>query len=295
MSTSAAGASKPYKPRKYYCSDPVNADCRKGFISSAGLTRHRNAVHKHLKTFCRPQQHQLKTADRNKGEENVEAQGGYYTKHPVLDGGWLYFFKLFQLTYFLMIGMPVDPKDNTFLPENAPPPQISQDKTPWHPFESQSHFELADFIFRQNKMPGEQIDELMHIWASMPKHNGPPPFANNEDVYGTIDAISEGDAPWTSLLMESTEAATLPADDPSVPRWKRATYEVVFRDPQILLDHQLSNPEFKNHIDYSPRLVYGENGQRVWSNLMTGNWAWNQCVSTHIYLHASMLKLIQIE
>ena len=50
--------------------------------------------------------------------------------------------------------------------------------------------------------------------------------------------------------MESAEAATLPADDPSIPKWKWATYEVVFHDPQILLDHQLSNPEFKNHIDY---------------------------------------------
>ena len=129
-------------------------------------------------------------------------------------------------------------------------------------------------------MPLDQIDELMHIWASMPKQKGPPPFSGNENLYGSIDAISEGDAPWTSLTMESAEAATLSADDPSVPSWKRATYEVVFRDPQTLLDHQLSNPEFKNHIDYSPKLVYGENGQRVWSDLMTGNWAWNQCVST---------------
>ena len=86
--------------------------------------------------------------------------------------------------------------------------------------------------------------------------------------------------PWNSLLMESaSEAATLPAADPSIPKWKRATYEVVFRDPQILLDHQLSNPEFKNHIDYSSKLVYGENGQCVWSDVMTGNWAWNQCIS----------------
>ena len=179
-----------------------------------------------------------------------------------------------------MAGTPVDPKGDNFLPENAPPPQSApQHKNSWHPFESRPHFELADFIFHQNKMPGEQINELMHIWASMPEHKGPPSFSDNEDLYGSIDAISEGDAPWTSLLMESAEAATLSADDPSVQSWKRATYEVVFCDPQILLDHQLSNPDFKNHIDYSPMLVYGENGQHVWSNLMTGNWAWNQCVS----------------
>ena len=55
---------------------------------------------------------------------------------------------------------------------------------------------------------------------------------------------------------------------------------MVFRDPQILLDHQISNPNFKSHIDYSPRLVFGEQGQHVWSDFMTGNWAWSQCVST---------------
>jgi len=96
-------------------------------------------------------------------------------------------------------------------------------------------------------MPDAQIDELMHIWASMPgHHDGTPPFSNHEHLYNSIDAISEGDAPWTSLSMESAEAGTLPADDSSVPSWKRATYEVVFHDPQI------SNPDFKSHIDYSP-------------------------------------------
>ena len=42
-------------------------------------------------------------------------------------------------------------------------------------------------------MPEKQIDELMHIWASMPKQKGPPPFSGNEDLYGAIDNISEGD------------------------------------------------------------------------------------------------------
>ncbi|KIK16545.1 hypothetical protein PISMIDRAFT_42383, partial [Pisolithus microcarpus 441] len=135
------------------------------------------------------------------------------------------------------------------------------------------HFELADFIFHQNEMPGTQIDELMHIWASMPGHAGIPPYANHEHLYKTIDAISEGDAPWTSFSMESVEAG-----DSSGPSWKHSgTYEVVFHDPQVLLDHQISNPGFKNHIDYSPQLVFGEKGQRVWSDFMTGNWAWSQC------------------
>ncbi|KAI5987164.1 hypothetical protein EDC04DRAFT_2873452 [Pisolithus marmoratus] len=189
------------------------------------------------------------------GDENAEPQGAYYIKHPVLDG------------------TPVDSSGDD-LPESAPAPQPNpQNKRPWHPFESQAHFELADFIFCQNEMPGAQIDELMHIWASMPGHAGTPPFSNHEHLFSSIDAISEGDVPCTSLSMESAEADTSSV----IPSWKKATYEVVFHDPQILLDHQISNPGFKNHIDYSLQLVFGDRGQCVWSDLMTGNWAWAQC------------------
>ncbi|KAI6102381.1 hypothetical protein EDD16DRAFT_1696647 [Pisolithus croceorrhizus] len=159
-------------------------------------------------------------------------------------------------------GTPVDLNGDD-LPEGVSPPKPN----------TSTHFELADFIFHQNEMPGAQIDELMHIWASMPGQAGTPPYANHEHLYSTIDAISEGDAPWTSFSMESVEAG-----GSGGPSWKHSsTYEVVFHDPQILLNHQLSNPGFKNHTDYSPQLVFGEKGQHVWSDLMTGNWAWNQC------------------
>ncbi|KAI6004781.1 hypothetical protein EDD15DRAFT_2384735 [Pisolithus albus] len=252
MATPRATIPLKYQPRRYYCTDTVNSDCQKGFISAAGLNHHYNAVHKHHTTRpSRPQQHPWKPTGQHdgSGDDNIEPQGAYYP------------------------GTPVDLNGDD-LPEGASPPKPNTpSKRAWHPFESRAHFELADFIFRQNEMPGAQIDELMHIWASMPGQAGTPPYANHEHLYSTIDAISEGDAPWTSFSMESVEAG-----GSGGPSWKcSGTYEVVFRDPQILLNHQLSNPGFKNHIDYSPRLVFGEKGQRVWSDLMTGNWAWNQC------------------
>ncbi|KAI6097698.1 hypothetical protein EDD16DRAFT_1697820 [Pisolithus croceorrhizus] len=258
MATPRATIPLKYQPRRYYCTDTVNSDCQKGFISAAGLNHHYNAVHKHHTTRpSHPQQHPWQPTGQHdgSGDDNIEPQGAYFVKHPVLDG------------------TPVDLNGDD-LPEGASPPKPNtSSKRAWHPFESRAHFELADFIFHQNEMPGAQIDELMHIWASMPGQAGTPPYANHEHLYSTIDAISEGDAPRTSFSMESVEAG-----GSGGPSWKHnGTYEVVFCDPQILLNHQLSNPGFKNHIDYSPRLVFGEKGQRVWSDLMTGNWAWNQC------------------
>ncbi|KAI6162888.1 hypothetical protein EDD17DRAFT_1776423 [Pisolithus thermaeus] len=225
MATPRATIPLKYQPQRYYCTDTVNSDCQKGFISAAGLNHHYNALHKHHTT--RPSHHhqhpwQPTGQHEGSGDDNIEPQGAYYVKHPVLDG------------------TPVDLNGDD-LPEGAssPKPNTSS-KRAWHPFESRAHFELADFIFHQNEMPGAQIDELMHIWASMPGQAGTPPYANHEHLYSTIDAISEGDAPWTSFSMESVEAG-----GSGGPSWKHS--------------------------------VFGEKGQCVWSDLMTGNWAWNQC------------------
>ncbi|KAI5986581.1 hypothetical protein EDC04DRAFT_2873516 [Pisolithus marmoratus] len=229
MATAKATIPLKYQPQRYYCTDTVNPDCQKGFISAAGLNHHYNAVHKHHTT--RPscaQQHPWQPTGQHDGSgDDNEPQGPYYVKHPVLDG------------------TPVDLNGDD-LPEGASPQKPNTpSKRTWHPFESRAHFELADFIFHQNEIPGAQIDGLMHIWASMPGQSGTPPYANHEHLYSTIDAISEGDAPWTSFSMESVEAG-----GSGGPSWKNSgTYEVVFHDPQ---------------------------GQHVWSDFMTGNWAWNQ-------------------
>ncbi|KAI6038103.1 hypothetical protein EDC04DRAFT_2868504 [Pisolithus marmoratus] len=199
MATPRATIPLKYQPRRYYCTDTVNSDCQKGFISAAGLNHHYNAVHKHHNTrpSC-PQQHPWKPTGQHdgSGDDNIEPQGG-------------------------ILCTPVDLNGDD-LPGGASPPEPNTpSKRAWHPFESRAHFELADFIFHQNEVPGVQIDELMHTWASMPGQAGTPPYANHEHLYSTIDAISEGDAPWTSFSMESVEAG-----GSGGPSWKHSgTYE----------------------------------------------------------------------
>ncbi|KIJ17530.1 hypothetical protein PAXINDRAFT_72399, partial [Paxillus involutus ATCC 200175] len=147
----------------------------------------------------------------------------------------------------------------------------------WHPFIHQPQYHLAEFLFRQNETPQDQIDDLMDIWASMPECNGSPPFANHADLYSRIDAI-RGDPGWQCFSVKHANADTLPplAEDSSVPAWKHASYDLWFRNPESLANYQLSMPDFKDHIDYAPCQVFGDNHQRVWSDLMIGNWAWRQ-------------------
>lgn len=83
-------SSMKFQPRRYYCIDPVNSDCRKGFISAAGMTRHQNAVHKH---YARRPSHsqQCKAGTSSDRNENMEhPKGAYYLKHPILDGRYFY-------------------------------------------------------------------------------------------------------------------------------------------------------------------------------------------------------------
>ncbi|KAG1790332.1 uncharacterized protein HD556DRAFT_1433411 [Suillus plorans] len=44
----------------------------------------------------------------------------------------------------------------------------------------------------------------------------------------------------------------------------------------MLLCNQLSNPDFKDGFDHASCQVYSNNHERVFSDFMSGNWAWNQ-------------------
>ncbi|KAG2092283.1 uncharacterized protein F5147DRAFT_585931, partial [Suillus discolor] len=164
--------------------------------------------------------------------------------HPILDGS------------------PCDAAGN-FLNGDHPPvpdhPQATNDT--WEPFTSRGHFELTDFIFQWNQMSGKQVDELMQVLGSFKEFKGRPPFSSDRHVHHTIDAISS--------------SANLPPG-PSVTPWKHTKYKVWYRDPRELVRNQLANLEFADNIDYLAQQVFGEQGQRVWSDFMTENWAWSQ-------------------
>jgi hypothetical protein len=113
----------------------------------------------------------------------------------------------------------------------------------------------------------------MQIWAAIHPNEGSP-FSSCKELHQLIDSIDDGNAPWQCLTLGHHNSAA--ADCPS---WQNKTYEVWFRDPKVILNNMLSNPDFKDGFDYTPRLVFGEQHERIWSDFMTANWAWTQCVS----------------
>ncbi|KAF8873125.1 hypothetical protein BD779DRAFT_1613705 [Infundibulicybe gibba] len=161
--------------------------------------------------------------------------------------------------------------DGNFL-EPGTPAEPRGDPAPdnWGPFDDEAQFTCGDFLYRQAEMSAGNIDILMDTWAlSMARHNDYGPFSSHEHMYAVIDAIEHGDAPWKSFT--TSYAGTLGADAPS---WQLADYEVWYRDPNIVIQNILDNPDFKSQFNYTPYVELDQSGKRRWNEFMSGNFSW---------------------
>ncbi|PSR72191.1 hypothetical protein PHLCEN_2v11930 [Hermanssonia centrifuga] len=147
-------------------------------------------------------------------------------------------------------GTPCD-LDGNDLPPNTPPlPQPQASINDYSPFTDQSEFELADFFYRKVQMSGGRIDELMQLWGSRDRD---PPFADHNDLYNCIDAISVGEIPW-QMFSVSYKGARSGNAAGEVPGWMDAKYEVHFRCPCTILQNQIGNPDFAGEINFAPNV-----------------------------------------
>ncbi|KAH7903397.1 hypothetical protein BJ138DRAFT_1194342, partial [Hygrophoropsis aurantiaca] len=172
-----------------------------------------------------------------------------------------------------LYGAPCDCNGNILTPGAPPAPREHPDPDDWSPFADQSQFLLADFLYRKVEMSGPNIDFLMELWAfNVAKYDGTSPFSSHRDAYATIDSIRAGDVPWQCLAID-------PAEDlpPDAPAWKQNRYQVWYRDPDTVIKNMLDNPDFNGQFDYAPYVYKDSNGQRRWTNVMSGNYAWRQC------------------
>lgn len=169
-----------------------------------------------------------------------------------------------------------------FLPLNTPPPprtkKISDD---WSPYDDESQFKLADFLYTKCQMSAGNINELLEIWAARDES---APFMDHRDLYATIDSTDIAtDSRWKSFSLEYE--GEIPAED--VPSWMTVQQEVWYRDPRILVHGILANPDFKNDFDPCAYREYNFEGNHRYIDFMSGNWAWRQSVSGKFFISAS--------
>lgn len=182
-----------------------------------------------------------------------------------------------------MLGQPCS-EDGVYLPPNTPPPpqHTNHNSEDWTPYRDRIEFETAQFLYCQTQMSATNIDILLDLWAStLLKHNETPPFANHTDLYNTIDSTPLGDVPWQNFSLRYNGDDEI-LDTPQVPQWMTCEYEVWFRDPHTIIMNMISNLDYNNHADIAPVRIFNSNGSRVYQNFMSGDWGWEESVSSLI-------------
>jgi hypothetical protein len=211
----------------------------------------------------------------------------YIKYNQILDG----IFPLFPNRSFYLyltrdLGTPCDADGFDLTPGSPPPPQTAATNDNYAPFLDRPDFELADFLFMREQMPGKKIDDLMEILAA--KYGADAvPYADHNVMYDVIDSVELGDAPWQSFSARYT--GELPEGE--APPWMLADYDVWCQNLRTVLRNQLANPDFNGEIDYTPKQEFGVKGERRFHDFMSGNWAWHQAVSTQFY--SFMLSLYE--
>jgi hypothetical protein len=144
-------------------------------------------------------------------------------------------------------------------------------------------------------MSAPNIDTLLDLWAStLLQHDEKPPFTNHTDLYNTIDSTPLGDVQWQnfSLRYNGDEVP-----EGTVPQWMTSDYEVWYRDPHSIIKNMISNPDYNHHADVAPLRIFNSDGNRVYQNFMSGDWAWEEAVSLKFFffVFASLMRKNRIK
>ena len=155
-------------------------------------------------------------------------------------------------------------------------PIDATDDNAWHPFEDRLAFDFAKFQFSELQASESKINRALDLWiAANLKAGGDErvPWSSAEEMYATIDAIQEGNAPWKTVIFKYN--GPRPANPP---KWMLQTYDLCMRDSCLVLHQQLATRDFADKIDYVPYRQFKADGDRIWSNFMSADWAWAQAV-----------------
>lgn len=172
-------------------------------------------------------------------------------------------------------------------PHTGPPPAEPLDGNPWHPFDDRHAFDFAHYHYVQLQDSAPDINKALDLWAAaVLKYGEEIQWSSAKDLYETIDSVKHGGSPWKTYQFRyggPRPAVGLP------PKWMTETYDLCTRDARQVLHHQLATPDFRKEFNYVPYRQFNSSGGRVWSNLMSGDWAWKQAVCPNSYLYSVLI------
>jgi hypothetical protein len=170
------------------------------------------------------------------------------------------------------LALPCDANGNFLPPGTPPPPRTMAPPDDWTPFNSEVQFRLADLLYRRAELSATNTNHLLEIWAD--SESSSAPFRSHREILSLIDSCKYGDIEWQCQKI----SIPVPVDE-RAPEWMRTTYEVWYRDPDVVITTMLENADFDGQFDLRPYIELDANGSRRWGNVMSGNIAWRHSVS----------------
>ncbi|EKM77823.1 hypothetical protein AGABI1DRAFT_101528 [Agaricus bisporus var. burnettii JB137-S8] len=134
------------------------------------------------------------------------------------------------------------------------------------------------------------INKGLDLWLAAQIKAGddtPLDWSSAQEMYSTIDSIQEGSAPF--ITIDFKYAGPIPSNPPT---WMTQTYQLCTRDAQRLLHNQLAITGLPDGgFNERPYRQFNYKGIRVWSNLMSGEWAYTEAdmIAKDEQTHGSML------
>ena len=173
---------------------------------------------------------------------------------------------------------------------SALPSQDDSHAHDWAPFDDRLAFDWAYYHYVTLQSSAAKIAQGLDLWsATCIKHGSAAgaPWRNVKEMYTTIDAIQVGSLPFKSFEFQYT--GPKPS---SPPDWMEQVYELNAHNILDVVWDQLATPDFKDQFNYMPYKEFNSKGEHIWSNLMSGQWAFMQAVrsfSCIVFLKKSYL------
>jgi hypothetical protein len=60
----------------------------------------------------------------------------------------------------------------------------------------------------------------------------------------------------------------------NAPSWRQWSYNIYYRDPDVVITNLLENPDFNGQFDTTPYVHLDAHGHRHWSDFMSANFSY---------------------
>jgi Plavaka transposase len=185
----------------------------------------------------------------------------------------------------LHVAIPVDQAGIPLPAHTNPPPWDPVSSKPsFAPFEDRLSFDWAHYHIIECGSSEAKIAKGLDLWlAAKVQGAGTPdcegiPWSCADELYSTVDEIQAGGAPFKTVYFQYS--GPLPTNPP---KWMTEKYELCVRDTRQVIKNTLSTSDFANEFNPQPYRQFHSNDDRMYSNLLSGDWAWREAVS-HLFL-----------